>query len=61
MSCDSIKFKVVQNPASKNINLYIYRPYGMNDDWMIVDKFNEMTVEELKFLTKYLMSLFSKP
>lgn len=60
MSCDTIKFKIIQNPISKHINLHIYRPYGINDDWMIVDKFNEMTVEELKTLTKYLISLFSK-
>jgi hypothetical protein len=55
---DSIKFRVVQNPISKNITLEIYRPYGIDNDWMRVDSFNEMTVQELKYLTEYLIKLF---
>jgi hypothetical protein len=56
---DTIKFKVIQDPTTKNVNLYIYRPYGIDNDWMTVDKFNEMTVMELKSLTKYLISIFN--
>lgn len=59
MSCDSIKFKVTQNPTTKNVNLEIYRPYDANN-WMRVDIFNEMTVQELKHLTEYLIDLFKK-
>lgn len=60
MSCDSIKFKVTQNSITKNVNLEIYRPYDINDQWMRVDVFNEMTVQELKCLTEYLIEIFKK-
>jgi hypothetical protein len=60
MSCDTIKFKVSQDPTTKNLKLEIYRPYGDNDDWMRVDAFNEMTTKELKCLTEYLVDLFKK-
>ena len=55
---DTIKFKAVQDKITKNINLEIYRPYGIDDEWMRVDTINEMTISELKTLTKYLVSLF---
>ena len=60
MSGDTIKFKVVQNPTNKNVNLEIYRPYGIDNEWMRIDSFNEMTVQELKSLTQYLINIFSK-
>lgn len=60
MSCDTIKFKVFQVPASKTVTLEIYRTYGVNDEWMRVDYFNEMTVQELKYLTEYLIYIFNK-
>lgn len=60
MPCDTIKFKVVQDQASKDIKLEVYRPYGINNDWMRVDFFNDMTVKELKCLTQYLIAIFNK-
>lgn len=57
---DTIKFKIVQDPHNKNVTLEVYRPYGIDDDWMKIDSLNEMTVSELKTLTKYLISLFNK-
>lgn len=55
---DTIKFKVRQDPTTKNITLEIYRPYGIDNDWVRVDMFNEMTVRELKTLTEYLIKIF---
>lgn len=60
MACDTIKFKVYQNPLSKNVSLEVYRPYGINDEWMRIDLFNEMTVDELRCLTEYLIYIFNK-
>jgi hypothetical protein len=59
MPCDSIKFRLVQNPISKDVRLEFYRPYGENE-WMIIDASQEITVQELKCLTEYLISLFKK-
>lgn len=56
---DSIKFKIVQNAITKNVTLEIYRPYGIDNDWMRIDSFNEMTVPELKHLTEFLLKLFT--
>lgn len=60
MSCDTIKFKVFQDANTKNVRLEIYRPYGVNEEWMRVDVFNEMTVPELKCLAEYLIYIFNK-
>jgi len=60
MSCDTIKFKVFQDLLSKNVSLEVYRPYGINDEWMRIDVLNDMTVDELKCLTKYLVETFNK-
>jgi len=60
MPCDTIKFKVTQDPISSTVTLHIYRPYGISNEMMIVDTFNEMTVQELRCLTEYLLSLFKK-
>jgi hypothetical protein len=60
MPCDTIKFTVIRNKQTKNLHLQIYRPYGESDELMIVDEFNEMTEQELKCLTEYLLGLFKK-
>lgn len=61
MSCDTIKYKVIQSPETKNLTLQIYRPYGDKDnEWMMVDHFNELTHQEVKCLCEYLLSLFHK-
>jgi hypothetical protein len=62
MNCHSVKFKVVKNPQSQDLQLEIYRPYGDDDKhWMMIDRLNDLTIEELKCLTEYLLSLFKKP
>jgi|688.fasta_scaffold1201690_2 hypothetical protein len=60
MSCDSIKFKVIRDKITRNLHLQIYRPYGDNNELMLIDQFNEMTDKELKYLTEYLLGLFQK-
>ena len=60
MSCDTIKFKVYQDQNTKNVRLEVYRPYGINDDWMIVYTFNDMTVQELLCLKDYLIYIVNK-
>lgn len=61
MTCDTIKFKVIQSPENKDLTLQIYRPYGEQDNqWMMVDHFNELTPAELKCLGNYINSLFKK-
>lgn len=61
MSCDTIKYKVVQSPETKNITLQIYRPYGDKDNqWMMIDHFNEMSIKELVYLHDFLSSLLKK-
>lgn len=61
MNCDTIKYKIVQSPETKNLTLQVYRPYGeKNDEWMIVDHFNELSIDEVRCLCEYLISLFNK-
>ena len=60
MSCDTIKYKVIQSPETKNLTLQIYRPYGEKNEWAMVDHFNEITPTELKCLCEYVSSLFKK-
>ena len=60
MNCDTIKYKVIQSPETKNLTLQIYRPYGEKNEWAMVDHFNEITPTELKCLCEYVSSLFKK-
>ena len=61
MDCTTIKYKVVKNPQTHELQLEIYRPYGDKpDEWMMVDRFNDITTDELKCLTDYLLSLWKK-
>lgn len=60
MDSDSIKYKVYQDPITKNVKLQIYRPYGIDNEWMMVDSFNDMTVKELQSLLEYLVYIFNK-
>jgi len=60
MSCDTIKFRLVQDKISKDIRLEFYRPYGDNDEWMRIDITQEITIKELKCLTEYLISIFKR-
>lgn len=60
MDSDTIKYKVYQDPITKNVRLQIYRPYGIDNEWMMVDSFNDMTVKELQSLLEYLVYIFNK-
>lgn len=60
MPCNTIKFKVFQESTDKPVRLEVYRPYGICDEWMRVDFFNDMSVEELRCLTEYLIYIFNK-
>lgn len=61
MNCDTVKYKVIQSAETKNLTLQVYRPYGDKDNqWMMVDQFNELTVQEVKCLCEYLISLLNK-
>lgn len=56
---ESIRFKVVQNPETKELSLHILRPID-DKEWMVVDHFNDMTVKELKHLADYIYSILKK-
>lgn len=58
MSCNTIKFKLVQDKISKDVRLETYRPYGISNEWMKIDTSQEITISELKCLTEYLLSIF---
>lgn len=60
MANDTIKFDIKQDSLTKNVTINIYRPYGIDDEWMIVDTFNELSIKELKYLTEFLISVFKK-
>lgn len=61
MECSTIKYKVIKDPVTKLLHLEVYRPYGeKNEEWVMIDRLNEITTEELKKLTEYLISLFKK-
>jgi len=61
MSQATIKFKVKQDPITKNLELQIYRNCGKEkDEWFMVDRFNELTARELKGLADFINSLFVK-
>lgn len=56
-----IKYKVVQHPSTKNIELQVYRSYGDKaDEWAMVDRLTDLSISELKCLTEYLISIFRK-
>lgn len=61
MNCSTIKYKIVKDPITQLLNLEIYRPYGEKDDeWVMIDRLNEIDTAELRCLTVYLISLFNK-
>lgn len=56
---DTIKFKVIQDPQTKDLSLHILRL--INDgEWAVIDRFNGMTAQELKQLADYIYALFKK-
>lgn len=60
MSCDTIKYKVFQDSLTQKVRLEVYRPFGIDDEWMKIDSFNDLTVTELRCLAEYLIYIFNK-
>ena len=60
MPCDTIKYKVFQDSLTQKVRLELYRPYGIDDEWMQIDGFDDLTVGELKCLAEYLIYVFNK-
>lgn len=54
----TIKYKILHH--DKDYELQIYRPYGDKDEWMMVDRLNELTGTELKYLADHIYSLINK-
>lgn len=55
------KFKVVQNKETKKVQLELWHRFGDHqDDWVSYEKFDDMTVAELKELKEYLDAIFER-
>ena len=60
MSQDT-KFKVVQSPDTHKIRLELWRKYGDKpDEWMSDEVLSDLSVQELKELGNYIISLIQK-
>ena len=60
---DTIKFKAIQNPTTKNIELQIYRPFNETNGnlaWVMVDHFNELTPTEFRMMGEYIFTIFNR-
>lgn len=63
MNCEKIKFRAIQNPVSHSVQIEVYRELQENNnqtEWMMTDRFNELSGSELKCLADYIYSLFKK-
>jgi len=57
----STKFKVVQNKETKKVQLELWHKFGeKDDDWLCYEKFEDMTILELKELSDYLNMTLKK-
>jgi len=55
------KFKVVQAPDTHKIRLELWRKYGDKpDEWMSDEVLSDLSVQELKELGNYIISLIQK-
>jgi len=55
------KFKVVQSPDTHKIRLELWRKYGDKpDEWMSDEVLSDLSVQELKELGNYIISLIQK-
>ena len=60
MSQDT-KFKVVQSPFTHKIKLEVWRRYGDKpDEWFSDEALTDLSVQELKELGNYIISLIQK-
>lgn len=60
---NSIKFRAVQNPVNHNVTIEVYRHLSEKDgkiEWVMTDRFNELSVSELRLLHEYITGLFKK-
>lgn len=60
MACDTIQYKVYQDPTTKRVRLEVYRPYGTENSWMKIDCIDDMTAKELLCLSEYLVYILNK-
>jgi hypothetical protein len=61
MICGTARYRVIQDPQTKNITLQVYRNYGVDtDEWVMVDHFHELTPKEFRCLIDFLNSLIKK-
>jgi phage pi2 protein 07 len=58
---NSVKFRAVQNPVNHHITIEVYRHLSEKDakiEWVMTDRFNELSASELKLLENYIHGLF---
>lgn len=63
MSCEKIKFRAKQNPVNTHIEIEVYRELRDNNEkaeWIMTDRFNELSINELRCLGEYINNLFKK-
>lgn len=59
--CNTIKYQAYQDDDTKLINVSVFRKNGeAPDDWIMYEKLEDLTVEEVRKLKDYLCSLFKK-
>ena len=59
--CNTIKYKASQDSDTKLISISVFRKNGEAiDDWIMYEKLEDLTVEELRYLRDYLCVLFKK-
>ena len=55
------KFRLVQNKVSKTLTLEYWTKYGDNtDDWISIDKIEDMSIDDLKKLRDYINKVCNK-
>lgn len=58
---DDNKFRIVQDHDTKKLVLEYWIKYGKNkDEWLLVDKIPDLTVEDLKMLRDYVNHICNK-
>lgn len=58
---EDTKFRLVQNKVSKTLTLEYWTKYGNNpDDWISVDRIEDMSIGDLKKLRDYINKVCNK-
>lgn len=55
----TIKYRIVHHD-NKEYELQVYRKYGDKDEWVMIDRLNNLTGIELKYLADHIYSLIAK-